>query len=70
MADFKCMYFSNGPFEELYRLLNSLHTKFSILEIRESRLRLHTQLLENMNFENYYIKQTPTGKGMALLCFR
>ena len=55
------------PFEEFYGLLNSLHIKFNVLEIRESRLKLNTQLLQNMNLENYYIKEIPAGKEGALL---
>ena len=56
-------------FEEFDELLNSLHIKFDVIRITESRLKLNVLLLVNINLKNYNNEETPTelGKGGTLL---
>ena len=56
-------------FEEFDELLNSLHIKFNVIRITESRLKLNVQPLVNINLKNYNTEETPTEleKGGTLL---
>ena len=56
-------------FEEFDKLLNSLHIKFNVIGVTESRLKLNVQALVNINLKTYNTDENPTEleKGGAFL---
>ena len=56
-------------FQDLNNLLKSLKKNFSIIGITESRLKVNSQPLINIDLNNYNIESTPTEseKGGTLL---
>ena len=57
-----CMTLSSLPyhFEEFDKLLNSLHIKFNVIGVTESRLKLNVQALVNINLKTYNTDENPT----------
>ena len=57
-------------FQDLNNLLKSLQNNFSIIGITESRLKVNSQPLINIDLNNFNIKSIPTEseKGGILLC--
>ena len=57
-------------FQDLNYLLKSIKKNFSIIGVTESRLKVNSQPLINIDLSNYNIESTPTKseKGGRLLC--
>ena len=57
------------PFQDLNQLLKSPKNNFSIIGTTDSRLKVNSQPLTNIELNNYNIESTPTGskKGGKLL---
>ena len=58
------------PFQDLNQLLKSPKNNFSIIGTTDSRLKVNSQPLTNIELNNYNIESTPTEskKGGKLLC--